>query len=73
MNNRINEIIQNATLNEDGAIYVKSNKVFCEGDLKFSKHPKVFLKIPTNNIIENKIKCPYCSQTFIYKKNNNAI
>jgi uncharacterized Zn-finger protein len=68
MTNKVNKIIQNATLNEDGVVYVKNTKVSCEGSLEFSKHPKVFLKIVKNESGENKIKCPYCTQVFIYKK-----
>ncbi len=70
MKNDINKVIKNATLNDSNAIYVNKHKVFCEGSLEYSTHPRVFLQIPNEilgNDKKNEIKCPYCSQIFIYK------
>jgi uncharacterized Zn-finger protein len=67
MKNEVNNVIKGATLNEDGAIYVLKTKVVCEGSLEYSKHPKVYLKIPFENKKETKVVCPYCKQIFIYK------
>ena len=72
MKNEINNFLQNATLNEKGEIYVTKRKVFCEGSLNYSKHPKVFLRIPEGANSSNKIKCPYCSQIFVYKGEGHA-
>lgn len=71
MKNDINKVIKNVTLNESGAIYVNSHKVFCEGSLEYSTHPRVFLQIPHDDN-KNEIKCPYCSQIFIYKTQGYA-
>lgn len=68
MKNKINILATNATLNDNGEIYVTNRKVVCEGSLEYSKHPRIFLSIKTDT---DKIKCPYCSQIFIYKANSN--
>lgn len=72
MKNEINNFLQNATLNERGEIYVTNRKVFCEGSISYSRHPKVFLKIPESTNTLNQIKCPYCNQIFVYKKDSHA-
>lgn len=69
MQNNVNTITKGATLNETGAIYVLSRKVSCEGPMH-SNHPKVFLYIKETEKKEDLINCPYCKQTFIFKKGN---
>jgi uncharacterized Zn-finger protein len=69
MKNTLNHVIKGATLNSDGTFYVTNRKVSCEGSLEHSKHPLVYLKIPHKETGEEKIICPYCKQTFIYKEN----
>ncbi len=46
-------------------INVDTKEVSCFGD-SYSKHPLVYLKIARN---KDKIICPYCSKTFLYKNN----
>lgn len=44
-------------------IEVNTKEVSCSGD-EYSKHPLVYLKISETT---DKIVCPYCSKTFVYK------
>ena len=43
-------------------IYVNDKRVACDGGGGALGHPRVFLKIGT----ENETVCPYCSRRFIY-------
>lgn len=64
-----NKTLNKVTLNERKEFYVTSYKVYCEGTDANSKHPKVFLQIPSSEEIKVKsITCPYCAQKFIFKQ-----
>lgn len=44
-------------------VEVSTKEVSCDGDA-YSKHPLVYLQIAQD---KDKVVCPYCSKTFIYK------
>ncbi len=41
--------------------FLKSKKVYCEGGIEDSGHPKIYLIIGKN---EDSVSCPYCGKIF---------
>lgn len=52
--------VQTDSINHSEIIHVKTRSVSCDGGLEPLGHPKVYLRIPGEQIA-----CPYCSRIFI--------
>jgi len=46
---------------KDNIKVIKSKKIYCDGGIEDSGHPKIFLVISEN---EDSISCPYCGKKF---------
>ncbi|WPX95982.1 zinc-finger domain-containing protein [Candidatus Bandiella euplotis] len=55
-------ILTNKMLQTNDIVYSTKTEVQCHGESKEFGHPRVYLKISS----DNKIACPYCSRQFIY-------
>ena len=47
--------------NKDNIKLFKSKKIYCDGGIEDSGHPRIFLIINEN---ENSVSCPYCGKLF---------
>ena len=52
--------VQTDSINHPEIIHVKTRSVSCDGGAESLGHPKVYLRIPGEQIA-----CPYCSRIFI--------
>lgn len=51
-------------MSNDESLLVNTRQVDCDGGGGGIGHPKIYLSIGDNNIVE----CPYCGKTFIFKE-----